>query len=372
MTDVSSDEPRLKTVAELKELAKGKWAGIFEDLAPRRSATATDHCLAEAYSANGFHVSCPVHGGFDGFRLFSDFNQTGGTVCNTCRAHPDGFSTLAWLLEKEHKSGAYKEAIQRIANWLQVDHTYQERKERKPLEFKPLMDPVKAFAKISEVWRASQVLKGSPAEKYLINRGIYPENIPKVLRFHPGLPYWDAKNKKDLGTWPCLLAPIRDRDNKIISVHRIFLTPDGQKAPVPDAKKMMAMCGEMRGTAIKLFDAGEVLGVAEGIETALAAHAISRMPVWSCVTAPLMEQVDIPDVVKTLVIWADLDRSVRGREAAETLADRAEKLGKRVEICMPVQPIPEGAKGLDWLDVLMTYGIPGFPPKYRSWRAPTR
>lgn len=372
MTDVSTNQTRSKTVAELKELAKGRWADIFEDLAPRRSPTDSDHCLAEAYAANGFHVSCPVHGGFDGFRLFSDFNETGGTVCNTCRAHPDGFSTLAWLLEKEYKSGAFKEAIKRIAGWLEVDHTERVRKERKPLEFKPLMDPDKAFAKIAEVWRGSKDIKGTVAEKYLINRGIYPENIPRVLRFHPGLNYWHAKEKKSYGTWPCLLAPIRDRENKIISVHRIFLTEDGKKAPVPDAKKMMAMCGEMRGTAIKLFEPGEILGVAEGIETALAAHAISRMPVWSCVSAPLLEQVDIPDVVKTLVIWADKDHSGRGADAAEKLADRAEKLGKRVEICMPVQPIPEGDKGIDWLDVLMTYGIPGFPPKWRRWRPPSR
>lgn len=361
MTNASNDLPPSKTMAELKELAKGKWADILEDLAPKKA-------LAEAYAANGFHVSCPVHGGSDGFRLFTDFNETGGAVCNTCRAKPDGFRTLAWLLEKEHGSYAFKEATRQIADWLNVDHSERKKVERQPLEFKPLVDPDKAFAKISEVWKASKELKGSPAEKYLLSRGIYLENLPKTLRSHPGLRYWDAKAKKDLGVFPCLLAPIRDKDNKIISIHRIFLTPEGLKAPVPDAKKMMAMCGEMRGTAIKLFPAGEVLGVAEGIETALAAYAVSRMPVWSCVTAPLLEIVDIPDNVKTVVIWADKDKSNRGTEAADKLADRLEKLGKTVYICMPVQPIAEGQKGIDWLDVLLTYGISGFPPMWRRWR----
>jgi hypothetical protein len=172
--------------------------------------------------------------------------------------------------------------------------------------------------------------------------------------------------------FPCLLAPIRNSDGKIVSVHRIFLTPQGEKAPVPDAKKMMAMCDNIVGSAIRLFEPGEVLGVAEGIETALAAHAISRMPVWSCVSAPLLESVEIPDIVKTVVIWADLDVSGRGAQAADTLANKLEKQGKRVEICMPVQRIPEGSKGLDWLDVLMIYGINGFPPKWRRWRPPAR
>ncbi len=366
MTDVSAP-PKGKTVAELKELAKGKWADILEDVAPR-SPTATEHPLAEAYSANGFHVGCPVHGGFDGFRLFKDFTETGGTVCNTCRAKPDGFSTLAWLLEGEFKSDAFKEAIRRVADWLGEDHTERERKERKPLEMKPIMDPAKAYAKMAEVWRASKDIRGTPAELYLKNRGIYPENIPKTLRFHPGLPYWHAKTRTDYGVFPCLLAPIKDARNKMVSIHRIYLTPDGLKAPVPDAKKMMAMCDEMRGSAIKLFEPKETLGLAEGIETALAAYAISREPVWSCVTAPLLELVEVPAHVKHVIIWADKDRSLRGHDAANRLADRLEKQGIRVEICMPVQAIPDNDKGIDWLDVLMTYGINGFPPKWRRWR----
>jgi putative DNA primase/helicase len=359
MTDVSNPPQRQVTLADLKARAAGKWAYILEDLAPE---------LGDAYAADGFHVACPVHGGYNGFRLFKDFPATGGTVCNTCGPHPDGFGTLAWLLEGKHKSGAFKEAVRQVAQWLDGEQTNLVLKERKPLEFKPLIDPAKAFARIAEVWKASKPVHGSVAEKYLLSRGIFAENIPKTLRFHPGLKYWDARAKKDLGTFPCLLAPIKDKENRMISIHRIFLTPEGLKAPVPDPKKMMAMCGEMRGTAIKLFSPTDTLGLAEGIETALAAYAISRMPVWSCVTAPLLEQVDIPDSVKYVVVWADKDRSERGADAAETLADRLEKLGKKVEICTPVQAIPDDQKGIDWLDVLMTHGIPGFPAKWRKWR----
>jgi len=363
-------EPKPLPLAELRKLAHGKWADIFDDIFDElNKSSGKPNPLAEAYSANGFHVSCPVHGGSDGFRLFGDFLETGGTVCNTCLAKKDGFATLSWLLEKDHGTGAFREAVRLVAEWLKVDHAERARPERKPLEFKPIADPAKAAAKLREVWKSSLPLSDSVAETYLRSRGIPKRHLPTSLRFHPGLRYWDAKQKKDLGSFPCLLAPIKNKENKIVSIHRIFLTPDGGKAPVPDPKKMMAMCDDIRGAAIRLQEAvGDTLGVAEGIETALAAHLISQMPVWSCVSAPLLELVEIPDHVTTVVIWADKDASMRGDQAANKLADRMEKLGKRVLICIPPQEIPEGSKGLDWLDVLVKYGMRGFPAMWRRWR----
>lgn len=339
---------------ELKEQCKGKWAYIFEDLAPE---------LAEALSQAPEHVACPVHGGSDGYRLFPHFNDTGRGICNTCGPQKSGFETLAWV-----KGYSFKDAVRDVGKWMRKEEVERTAVTRPPIKQKPKVEPSVAYARIREVWKASLPLTDSAAEKYLVKRGIWPQNLPKTLRFHPGLGYYHAKEKKNYGKFPCLLAPIKDKDGTIVSIHRIFLTPDGEKAPVPDAKKMMSPHAEIRGAAIKLFQAEEVLGVAEGIETALAAHAISRMPVWSCVSAVLMELVDIPASVKHVVIWADLDSSQRGIAAAEKLADRLEKEGKTVEICLPQGPLAEGQKGIDWLDVMLTRGINGFPAKWRRWR----
>ena len=41
--------------------------------------------------------SCPVHGGKDGFRLFSNYQENGACVCNTCGEFRDGFKTLEWI-----------------------------------------------------------------------------------------------------------------------------------------------------------------------------------------------------------------------------------------------------------------------------------
>ena len=73
---------------EVKAAAHGRWGGILSALAPQ---------LQPALDRVGHHVSCPVHGGKDGYRVFNDVDDSGGGVCNTCGVHPDGFATLMWV-----------------------------------------------------------------------------------------------------------------------------------------------------------------------------------------------------------------------------------------------------------------------------------
>lgn len=349
-----------KTVdlSKLKEDASGKWHHIF-------SALAKDSLHAAlAYAPD--HVACPGHGGTDGYRLFEHYNTTGRSVCNTCGVQRSGLDTLmlanGWSLTK---------AVEEVMRWLGDDSAMAAVVALPPPVLKPRVPPEVAFRRLSEVWRASTPIANTAAERYLVNRGIWQENLSESLRAHPGLAYVHGKERTFYGKFPCLLAPIRNAKRALVSIHRIYVTPEGLKAPVPDAKKMMSQHLELAGSAIQLFPAGETLGLAEGIETALAAHAISRMPVWATVTAGLMEQVEIPAHVKRVVIWADLDVSERGIIAASKLADRLEKQGVIVEVYLPQGKIPEGTKGVDWLDVMLTQGLNGFPAKWRRWRPTT-
>jgi phage/plasmid primase-like uncharacterized protein len=370
-----------KSFAELQYEAEGKWAYIFQDLAPE---------LAEAMEKAPHHVPCPVHGGTDGFRLFRDWQTKGNGYCNTCLGQGNGFKMVAWV-----RGYSVKDATRDIAKWLRNETMEPTIARRPPPPKVPdVIDRRKAYGKIRDAWKHSLPLRGTPAEKYLAQRGIWKQNMPPSLRAHAGLKYWDKEKKKLTGPYPCLIAPIKDKEGRIISLHRIFLTEEGGKANVAEPKKMMTLAGEVRGAAIKLHQAGDVLGVAEGIETALAAYAISRMPMWSCVSATLLELVDIPESVRKVVIWADLDRSERGQQAAVTLAKRLRGAGKEVEICMPNMPVPEGVdsaaffeallklretgkkfdwplaaeeKGVDWLDVLLKQGLDGYPQQWRRW-----
>jgi hypothetical protein len=138
----------------------------------------------------------------------------------------------------------------------------------------------------------------------------------------------------------------------------------GQRHKVEKVKKMMSIPDDMdvNGSAVRLGDpsCGGVLGIAEGLETALSAYRATKIPTWSSVNAQLMETFEIPESVHTLLIWADKDKSVRGEIAANVLYQRAKALGLNVHILMPSMPIPAKAKGVDWNDVLLSQGILGF------------
>jgi phage/plasmid primase-like uncharacterized protein len=343
--------PRVRDFDPTTEAA-GQWASIFASLAPE---------LQPAIDKLGHHVPCPVHGGKDGdaFRLYKDFHSKGGGVCNTCGAKSNGFAVLAWL-----RDYAFKDAVKEVSDWIRGVQS-------SPTPVKRIIVPEKPENYewnrnyVGRIWAASKPIKGTPAELYLLKRGIPANCIPQTLRFHPGMKYVHGKDRIDMGTFPCLLAPIKDKDGLIMSVHRIFVTMDGEKAPVPDAKKMMPKCGPMAGSGIKMYAPGTILGLAEGIETALAVRAGTGLPVWSCVSAVLMERVAIPETVRHVVGFGDLDRSGRGAEVMEFLAKRMAEEGRTFEACLPNREIPADAKGVDWLDIWLTEGIAGFPEHLR-------
>ena len=73
---------------EVKIAAEGRWYDICSALAPHlRACHGTDRQTR----------SVPYTGGEDGFRLFKDFEKTGGGICNTCGAKTDGFALLSWI-----------------------------------------------------------------------------------------------------------------------------------------------------------------------------------------------------------------------------------------------------------------------------------
>ena len=85
------------------------------------------------------------------------------------------------------------------------------------------------------------------------------------LRVHPCLPYWDTESERYLGRFPALLSVVQDVTDRAVTLHRIYLTEDGNKAPVIKPKKMMQVPDDhkLTGSAIRLFPVqGNELGVA--------------------------------------------------------------------------------------------------------------
>lgn len=203
--------------------------------------------------------------------------------------------------------------------------------------------------RMRSMWQgAREVAQGDPVQRYLAGRGLaLPE--PESLRFHPALPYFDDGVRS---VHPAMLANVTTAQGFTVALHRTYLAPDGGKASVGTAKKLTPTCGPLAGSSIKLgsptLHKGRVaLGVAEGIETAIAAAMLTGIPVWSCVSAAVLAQFVPPQQVQALYIFADNDESGTGQKAAEKLARRCCAAGLSVRTLTPK------TTGTDWADELI-------------------
>ena len=106
------------------------------------------------------------------------------------------------------------------------------------------------------------------------------------------------------------------------------------------------MLGSMpTGAAVRLAPHEDKLGIAEGIETALAASVLFNMPVWAALNAGLLSWTP-PAEVETVFVFGDNDASATGQAAAYALAQRLKAKGVAAFVEIPTRT------GDDWADVL--------------------
>jgi putative DNA primase/helicase len=204
-----------------------------------------------------------------------------------------------------------------------------DRPQQRPAAPKPMPTPTddgdakrRAFAQA--IWREAVDPRGTLAEKYLNGRGLelHDDLCGRTLRFYPRCPFGKdgAGNRIFVPALVVAFRPIRndDESNPPQAIHRIGLKPDGSKIG-------KLMLGPVGGCAVKLdvdFSA-EHLGIAEGVETAVAIRAIGWSPVWSLGSAGAIRTFAPIPSVTTLTIFADHDDTglAAARECAQRWAD---------------------------------------------------
>jgi predicted P-loop ATPase len=156
-------------------------------------------------------------------------------------------------------------------------------------------------------------LAGSPAEAYLRGRGLAPPDSPDLL-FHPDLADFESRRG-----WPGMVAIVRDAAGEPTGgIHRTYLLDDSS-GKAPPGKKML---GPIAGGAVRIAQMPEDgrIGVAEGIETALAAMALFDVPAMAALSADGLRRWQWPEGTRHVTIFADAGHA--GMQAAATLADR--------------------------------------------------
>jgi len=181
------------------------------------------------------------------------------------------------------------------------------------------------------IWRECEMADPT----YLRARGITLD-IPPSIRFHPAL-----KHTPTGLHLPAMVAAVQAPDRSITAIHRTYLSAGRSRKAGVNCQKMAL--GPMGNGAVRLAPVGEVLGLAEGIETGLSAMKLFNTPVW-CALGSRLHAVTLPQIVREVHIFAD--NGDAGRAAAEKAADRFTKEGRRVLLRFP----PETAG--DWNDII--------------------
>lgn len=267
------------------------------------------------------HGPCPMCGGKDRFR-FDDKQGEGTYFCSQC-----GAGTGIILLRKFH-GWSHREACDEIDRLIGSDA-----RPVAPMRPEPDKDIAARRAAVRKLLDESDAPE--VAADYLASRGLRTSS--PIIQGHRALPYF-AEGKM-LGAFPAMAVPILGPRDELVSAHRIYI------GNVDPRKKLMPAAGTMTGAAARLFPADDEIGIAEGIETALAARELFGVPTWAAISAHGMETFTPPRSVRRVHVFGDHDQSHTGQAAAYALAKRLSRDGVEVLVNIP-------ERTGDWLDVL--------------------
>jgi hypothetical protein len=189
------------------------------------------------------------------------------------------------------------------------------------VDVRSLRDAKARVSRALSYWEQSKPIGGTPARTYLESRCV--PYTGEALRWHSGT-----------GAMLALMTDINTGEPT--GVHRTFVNAGGVKSH----RKML---GIAKNAVVRLSGDAEVahgLGLAEGIETALAAPF---RPVWACLSAGTMKVFPVLSGIDCLTIFADHDAA--GIEAANDCGKRWHDAGREVALIAP------SSAGFDFADL---------------------
>lgn len=317
------------------------WENVFKNHLPQ-------------LTLNTKHQPCPCCGGKDRFRLFADWPETGGSICNQC-GHCDGIGLLM-----KYWNQPFVEVMRALAGEQTTMPVRKDSQRAKPRSKQDEQNKRSTLTRCLQNGKPLNKSQPNAATQYLTNRGLgvllKRNHHPDNLFYLSDMLYKQSGEADQL--FSGLMAAVHDVNGNLVGAHRIYLSADGHKAPVSTPKKSLPPIyeGAMNGAAVRLYPATDKVCIAEGIETALAVRCMRPgLGVWATLTAGGMETLRLPAEIGEVQIFVDHDKNGRGLEAGNVLAARLRKEGRQVKLYSPEGRL-NGAFG-DWLDVWVE--IPG-------------
>lgn len=277
----------------LLQQSKGKWKSLLIEILELDPET-----------LDGHHHPCPACGGTDRFR-FDDLEGRGTYFCAGCGAGP-GLSLICKA--KGIGSGAAWKLV--AAALPDAAETQSKPKE----DYRPFIKRI--------LTKAVAIAPGDSVYQYLTNRGIFSPP-PTILRAPTIFP-------EETDPWMMVCRIVKGK--RLAGIH-LTLLKDGKRFQ----RLMYGIAeGAIKGGAIRLhsLNGSHRLVVGEGVETSLSAAQYFDRPAWSCMTAGLLEQVEIPDIVTDLLIAGDNDATYTGQRAAYVRAKKSVVTEHRKTIVM--------------------------------------
>lgn len=285
---------RQKTI----DIATGQWPAILPRLG-----------IPSQYLSKR-HGPCPFCGGTDRFR-FDDKKGKGTFYCNSCGSG-DGLDFL-----QKFKGVNFSEAARMVDEMLRAES----------LPPKEIQDPpADSREKMEALWKSGSALtENDMAGRYLKSRTGVTVASPALRVIHRAM-----------------IAKVSDPTGRGVQIHRTLFDEKGEKTG-----RMMMRAPLPAGSAIRLYEPVQgVLGVAEGIETAISARLLFGVPVWALINANNLEKWEPPEGVNHVMIFGDNDRSFTGQAASYALAKKLARQDLFVDVKIPA------TSGWDWNDEL--------------------
>jgi putative DNA primase/helicase len=284
---------------KISETARGRWHGILTQLGINPKLL------------RNRHGPCPICGGKDRFR-FDDREGKGTWICNKCGSG-DGAELVKRVRGVEYREAA--RMIEGAAGKVGVRQSWAPKTASRD--------------ELNQLWkRAQPITPTSVVGRYLMHRcGFIPNS--NVLR----------ENGNEM---LAIVSGHNVDDRNGITLHRTMI---GFGNEVQWRRLMPGKLPDNVAIRLASYDDSQtVLGIAEGIETALSAAVLFHVPVWAAISAPLLKKWRPPEGIEKVIIFGDNDENYTGQEAAYSLA-RVIKNDVEVEVKIPSIP------AWDWNDV---------------------